>query len=342
MMKWLLLFFLLNACASPDKRPVPENGEALLNEFEVAQEEKDRFTIAEIQPTPAPDLAPRISAKQIKEKVKKTKPVKAVKKISTNLESKKAKEWPEDYPDIYKDLEAPARNTWNVFKPLILVGETVSFDVSYLGIKAGTITFKVLANGMRGDDLVHHFKATLSSADYYKYIYSLDDYVESFVMAENFLPLKYTLIQRESGQSVDELQLFDHEKYQNKQWFKKIKDGHTKKDDKTSYTPPLFLDPLSLLAFFRGLPLNNGDRYIVPIIVRSKVLKVTADVLQRDTVEVMDRDHAAIKMSVFVEPTEEGKKPTTMNLWYSDTPKRELLRFNAELKFGSVEGEWVR
>ena len=199
----------------------------------------------------------------------------------------------------------------------------------------------VLDNGKRGDDLIHHFKATLSSADYYKYIYKLDDYVESFILADSFLPLKYTLIQRESGQSVDELQLFDHDKLQNKQWFKKLKDGKTKKDDKVGFIPELFLDPLSLLAFFRGLPLQKGDVYSVPVIVRSKVLKVTATVIDYEKIEVLDKNRDAVKISVYVEPTEEGKKPTTMNLWYNRDESRELLRFNAELKFGSVEGEWV-
>src|SRR5690606_11312406 len=163
--------------------------------------------------------------------------------------------WPEEYPEEFKELETPARKTWSVFKPLIRVGEKLSFQISYLGITAGTITFNVLESGMRGNDLVHHFKATLSSADYYKYIYSLDDYVESFVLADTFMPLKYTLIQRESGQSVDDLQLFDHEKFQSKQWLKKIKDGKTRQDDKVAFIPPVFLDPLSLLSFFRGLPL---------------------------------------------------------------------------------------
>ena len=56
----------------------------------------------------------------------------------------------------------------------------------------------------------------------------------------------------------------------------------------------------------------------------------------------MGKERQAVKMSVYVDPTEDGKKPTTMNLWYNDAPTRELLRFNAELKFGSVEGEWVQ
>ncbi|MBH47434.1 MAG: hypothetical protein CME71_04620 [Halobacteriovorax sp.] len=337
-MNKLVLLLILFGCATPDDRPMPENGEALLSEFDVAQEEKDRFSFAEIQPTPAPSLEPRT---EVKTPVKKPTP-KVVKPKPVKEKPLVGRTWPEDYPEIYKGFEAPAQKTWNKFKPLIRVGESISFDISYLGIKAGTINFKVLENGMRGDDLVHHFKATLSSADYYKYIYKLDDYVESFVMAETFLPLKYTLIQRESGQSVDELQLFDHDKLQNKQWFKKIKDGKTRKDDKTGFTPPLFLDPLSLLAFFRGLPLENGDEYFVPIIVRSKVLKVTATVLGREKVQAMGKERQAVKMSVYVDPTEDGKKPTTMNLWYNDAPSRELLRFNAELKFGSVEGEWVQ
>lgn len=333
---WLLAFTLLFGCATQNDRPIPADGEALLKEFEVTKEEQEKFSFEEIKPTPAPAPEVRQNSKTVTKKaaVKKE----TAKKIAV---AKSSKIYPEDYPEAYKELFKEANKTWSLFKPLIRVGETINFEITYLGIKAGNIKFMVLDNGKRGEDLIHHFKATLSSADYYKYIYKLDDYVESFILADSFLPLKYTLIQRESGQSVDELQLYDHEKLQNKQWFKKVKDGNTKKDDKVGFVPELFLDPLSLLAFFRGLPLLKGDVYSVPVIVRSKVLKVTATVLDYEKIEVLDKDRDAVKMSVYVEPMEEGKKPTTMNLWYNRASTRELLKFNAELKFGSVEGEWV-
>ncbi len=335
---WFFLVIFLFGCATQNDRPLPADGEALLKEFEVTQEEQAKFSFEEIKPTPAP--VPEVREATKKNTSKKSIVVKKVipKKISV---SKIAKIYPEDYPEQFKELYKDANKTWSQFKPLIRVGESINFEITYLGIKAGNIKFMVLDNGKRGDDLIHHFKATLSSADYYKYIYKLDDYVESFILADSFLPLKYTLIQRESGQSVDELQLYDHEKLQNKQWFKKIKDGKTKKDDKVGFIPELFLDPLSLLAFFRGLPLQKGDVYSVPVIVRSKVLKVTATVLDYEKIDVLNKDRDAVKMSVFVEPMEEGKKPTTMNLWYNRASTRELLKFNAELKFGSVEGEWV-
>lgn len=334
----ILFFVFLLGCATQNDRPVPADGEALLKEFEVTKEEQEKFSFEAIKPTPAPAPEVRDTVKKIKLK----KPIVEKKEvIKKNTVTKTAKVYPEDYPEAFKELFKDAHKTWSKFKPLIRVGESINFEITYLGIKAGNIKFMVLDNGKRGDDLIHHFKATLSSADYYKYIYKLDDYVESFILADSFLPLKYTLIQRESGQSVDELQLFDHDKLQNKQWFKKLKDGKTKKDDKVGFIPELFLDPLSLLAFFRGLPLQKGDVYSVPVIVRSKVLKVTATVLDYEKIEVLNKDRDAVKMSVYVEPMEEGKKPTTMNLWYNRDESRELLRFNAELKFGSVEGEWV-
>lgn len=340
-MKWWLVFALLSSCASYEDIPAPKNGEELLSEFGLAEEEKAKFAFKEVEPTPTPTPLATISSpdKPQLKPVPTPKPTVVETIAKATPKPMPSRAWPEDYPEEFKTLEEPARKTWSVFKPIIRVGEKLKFEISYLGITAGTITFTVLENGKRGSDLVHHFKATLSSADYYKYIYSLDDYVESFVLADTFMPLKYTLIQRESGQSVDDLQLFDHENYQSKQWFKRIKDGKTKRDDKVAFVPPIFLDPLSLLSFFRGLPLENGDEYFIPVVVRSKLWKVSAKVEKRETVEAADVDRAAIKVVVIAEPTEEGKKPTTMNLWYAQAPSRELLRFNAELKFGSVEGE---
>lgn len=336
-MKYLLLIVFLAACASSEDRSEPIEGETLLNSFELPDEEKNKFSFEEIKPAPEPTPMPSVDKKSVEEKITvKQKPV-----LAATPKPIAKRKWPEDYPTEFKKLEAPAQTTWKLFRPLIRVGESLKFDVSYLGIKAGTIVFRVLENGKRAGDLVHHFKATLSSAQYYSYIYRLDDYVESFVLADTFMPLKYTLIQRESGQSVDDLQLFDHENYQSKQWFKRIKDGQTKRDDKITYVPPLFLDPVSLLSFFRGLPLENGDEYFIPVVVRSKLWKITAKVEKLETISVMDKDILAAKIVVVAKPTEAGKKDTVLNLWYAAAPSRELLRFNAELKFGTVLGELV-
>ena len=57
----------------------------------------------------------------------------------------------------------------------------------------------------------YHFKIFLKSADYYNYIYMLNDTLESFVRIRDFMPLKYKLVQRESGQEVDDLQVFDYD-----------------------------------------------------------------------------------------------------------------------------------
>lgn len=334
---WFVLFVLLSACASHDDRPVPESSEVLLDEFGVNEEEKAKFSFSEIKPEPTPVVVVEDKKGAELKAHPKSKPIEL--KVKPTPKPRVQKAWPENYPEEFKELKKQAQKTWDQFHPVIRVGEKLKFEISYLGITAGYIVFSVLENGRRGDDLVHHFKATLSSADYYKYIYSLDDYVESFILADTFMPLKYTLIQRESGQSVDDLQLFDHDNYQSKQWFKRIKDGKTRRDDKVSFVPPIFLDPLSLLSFFRGLPLNIGDEYFIPVVVRSKLWKVSAKVEKREEVEAADVDRAAIKIVVTAIPTEKGKKNTTMNLWYADSPSRELLRFNAELKFGSVEGE---
>lgn len=335
---------LLTSCASHDDRLAPADGEQLLEEFGLDQAEKDKFSFEEIKPTPIPSAA-KSRNKKISNPIA---PVQVVVKEKEAVAPKPtpkvvaiSSQYPEDYPEEYIELYEPAKKTWQQFSPVIRVGEVLRFDVSYLGIKAGTITFTVLENGKRGDDTVNHFKATLSSADYYKYIYRLDDYVESFILANSFMPLKYTLIQRESGQSVDDLQLFDHEARQSKQWLKKVKDGKTRRDDKVAFIPPLFLDPLALLSFFRGLPLKEGDEYFIPVIVRSKLWRIYASVEKREVIEVLDEDRPAVKLKVRAESIEEKKKPTTMNLWYADQPSRELLRFNAELKFGSVEGELV-
>ena len=83
-------------------------------------------------------------------------------------------------------------------------GESYVMSLSYFGITAAHIKISTLPHADIAGKKAFHFFAKLKSADFYKSIYSIDDTLESFIEMDNFQPIKYTLVQRESGQNVDD------------------------------------------------------------------------------------------------------------------------------------------
>ena len=96
--------------------------------------------------------------------------------------------YPKDYPSKYIEYDKNSEKVWNQFQPFFFPGEEFTFDVSYLGIKAGSVRLKTFDALKLGDTPVFKFRAHMTSAKFYEYIYKIDDYIESYIEIDDFLP----------------------------------------------------------------------------------------------------------------------------------------------------------
>ena len=74
--------------------------------------------------------------------------------------------------------------------------------------------------------------------------------VETYVSADNFLPIKYSLVQRESNKDVDDLQLFDQEERKTYLFYKRLKkkNNQTNKVEKEAYITKYYQDFISVMV----------------------------------------------------------------------------------------------
>ncbi len=278
--------------------------------------------------------------RKIEKKVKKKIDAKAaVKKIE---KTKARKGYPKDYPDQFKKYNKKYKDIWEKSEPRIFVGEEMEIDVKYFNVTAGKVILRTLENTTIGERETFRFRADLKSAPFYKYIYELDDYLESFMDVETLLPLKYTLIQRESGQEVDDLQIFDYEELKTHFFYKRLKEGKTKKEQKSEFIPAYFQDSFSALFFARGLPLKKGDIYEFPIVTRAKVWLVKFTVLGEEEIKVKGESVKAIKIDAETRFPGILKKRGDINFWFSADETRRILKFEAKVKLGTIYGELAR
>jgi hypothetical protein len=288
-----------------------------------------------------PQTKPKKTLKQSLVKVEEPRELKTVDPSlvkATSPEESKNQKVPEDYPELYQEYDAKSKRTWELFKPKLIVGEQMIMDIGYAGMTVGSIALSVKPYNMIAGREVFHFFAKLKSAPFYKLVYTLDDVVESFVDKESFLPIKYSLIQRESKQSIDDIQLFDRDALKTYFRMSKTKKGKNEKVSQDAFIPYFSQDALSLLFFLRGLPLKVNDVYNIPLVVRGKVSVMNARVEKIETITTPIGERSAYRISAYTHYSGDLVKKGQMTYWISNDEQRVFLQFNADIKLGSVRG----
>lgn len=299
----------------------------------------------EVQAANTPVEEAKKESPQLKEKPKKITGKKEVTKKASEVAKPVAEvkaPFPKDYPEELKVLNAKSKKVWDLYKPSHSVDEKIYLDIHYLGMTVGKIMFTNQGKKMINNREVWHLHARFKSAPFYSNIYELNDTVDTFVTTDNFLSIRYSLIQRESKQDIDDLQLHDRDQLKTFWFYKQKKsDGDAKDKNKEAFIPHYSIDPFSVLFFFQGLPLKDGDIYEIPVINKAKILNLRSVVEGREVIDTPKGRRKAIRVHATTQYTGEHLKSGNIYLWFSDDAKRTLLKAQAKIKIGSVTADIV-
>lgn len=352
-MKVLLSLLILSGCSSwkqkdfekeinkPAAEAAPQvvasaADEKLLEKFEVTSADQAKTETK-------PEVKKTVPKKVIVKKEPGKPPVTKIVQVEVAEPKPKIKPVPKDYPPELVQMNAKARKVWDLYKPNHFVDEKVYLDIHYLGMTVGKIMVINKGKKMIDGKEVWHLHARFKSAPFYSNIYELDDTVDTYVTTDQFLSIKYSLIQRESKQDVDDLQLHDRDQYKTF-WFyhQKKSDGKVKDKKQDKPIPYFSIDPFSVLFFYQGLPLNNGDVYEIPIINKTKMLTLRSVVEGREKISLESgKERSAIRVHATTKYTGETLKSGDLFFWFSDDQHRTLLKAQAKIKIGSVTADFV-
>jgi hypothetical protein len=359
----LFILVLITSCSSKwhdyflEEEDHGSRNEKLMESFEVEEDVLEKFQVEKKEePAPVKKEVPKKVTKKSPEKRKDIRPKPdKIKKLTKKPKKKKApkkkievkkkvsllkeKKYPSEFPEKLKNLDNLTAKFWKQFTPKIYPGEKIYMDINYMGISTGKIVLS--ANGateIAGKN-AHFVNAKVKTAAYYRYLYELDDNVDSYIDIEGFRPIKYSLIQRESGQNIDDLQLYDNDKMMTYSFYKRVTKKKTKKKKGKEFIPKRFQDPLSILYFLRGLPMKVGDHYQVPVINKGKVIMFNTKVEKIEEIKTKIGKKQAIRMRASTKYSGETLKSGDMTFWFSNDERRVFLRFKAKIKIGSVSGD---
>lgn len=354
MKRLLLTLLLLQGCSSwkqKDFQKEVEKGQEIEAAVEVDEKLREKFEVQQVPEKPEEKAHEKTADKTGPVKIKTSKKSSSVKSNtpgivkaseSEALKEVKPKEPPADYPEEMKALNEKAKAIWDQYKPNHRIGEKVFLDIHYLGMTVGKIMFTNKGKRMINNKEVWHFYARFKSAPFYSNIYELDNTVDTYVTTDKFLSSRYSLVQRESKQDIDDLQLHDRDQFKTFWFYKQKKsDGAVKEKQKEGYIPFYSIDPFSVLFLFQGLPLKNNDAFDIPVINKGKVLLLKTLVEGREIIETVKGRKKAIRIHATTKYTGDHLKSGDLYFWISDDEHRNLLRVRAKIKIGSVTADIV-
>lgn len=313
-----------------------------LEQVGVKGEEAEKFAVEDIPATPAvpekPLPIPPGKAKAPAKAVAKVIPVPPKKSVTPVIPlAPGAFAYPADVPPEVRKLDERSEIAWKNFTPSFTAGESHFLDVDYLGMTVGKVSMSYKGVKMMGGKEVYHFQARFKTAPFYAALYELDDTIDTYVTKKDFLGQRYNLTQRESKQSVDEVQLYDQEKLKTTAYQKQARKGKPVKNRNWEGPMPRYnIDSFSSIYLIRGLALKPGDSYAVTIVNKSKLLVLDLKVELREKIHVGGKDRQTLRVHAFTKYSGSTLKSGDMTFWLADTPGKELLRAKAEIKIGSV------
>ncbi|MBL7664901.1 MAG: DUF3108 domain-containing protein [Bacteriovoracaceae bacterium] len=306
------------------------NDEVFLEQIDLDKKVTEKFKVQEPKVVEAPKATAAVVVKP--KPVIPTKPKIVVTKKSTV---------PADYPPELLEFDKASIEIWKKFIPKMTIGESIIYDITYTGIVIGKVAMTTgPINKIQNRD-AYQIVGRLKSAPFYSYVYDIDDQVESYIDKEYFTPVKFALVQRESSKKINNLELFDREELKSYYRYRKTKDDETIFKKKDTFIPRYFQDSFSAMFFLRGLPLKVGETYTFPVVTNAKIWLMDINVLGKEKIETAIGTKDSIKLRAITRYTGEVVKKGVIDFWLSDDDKRFMLKFNAEVKIGSVKGAIV-
>ncbi len=228
---------------------------------------------------------------------------------------------------------------WSTSTPRWYLGEKTVFRVTYFGVTVGDITMESSDIVYVGGLEAYRYIGNLKSAKYYSMIYALDDSIETLVDIKSNRPMKYSVVQRESGKNADDLQLYDFAQKKSYYWYKRDKKGQISKTEKESAIPTYAQNMFSIFPFIRGLPLDIGKEYIIPIMNKGKVWQLSTHAEGTEQIVIQGASYNALKVSATTEIDLPKGNQDKFIFWFESDERRKPLKFEAKVKLGSLAGE---
>lgn len=237
---------------------------------------------------------------------------------------------------------------------LLREGERLTYDVTWMGIKAGQATLEARGAVSVNGHPAYRLVTTARSAPVISKIYRVDDRTESTVALEPMRALRFEKNLREGRYRHSSQTVFDHEKgiatfrYLD---FSRVPRGVTRLEEAERYgtyvdqefsLTPGALDELSVLYYVRTLPLTAGGSVHAKVFASRKNWELEVRVLGREALETVLGRREALVVEPLLKYEGIFQRKGRMIVWLTDDAERIPVQMKSQIVIGSFVSTLTR
>lgn len=305
----LVLLLTLFGCISPRES---QKGDISL------QESPAEHVIPELPPAPKVVVPTIVSEKPVEEPKKKTEKL----TVTESPEPVFLKRAVENYP--------------------FSIGERLTLVLRWTAIPAGEAIMEVKEGNVIEGRPTFKFWGAVHSNRVVDLIYRVNNSVETWVDKEAFLPYEFQLLQDEKEQVKRTRVIYNHKEGQANFTAERIsKRWGDHSDARVDKLVPGAQDLWSALYYVRLLDFKVGQKQKLFVYENGKNYEVELEPLSSEVIRTSLGAFSCWKIEVHIK-LENVLKPTgKVYMWLSSDAKRYLVRFDAKIKIGNLNGELV-
>lgn len=222
------------------------------------------------------------------------------------------------------------------------VGEKIIHSVTYFGAEAGKLTLQtkpmVEVNGKSS----YNFYIGLKTSLVFSRFYAVDDYVETYVDAQEMVPYVFKINIRESGKLSQAEAYFNHKTLTAQFWERKYTEKKGEEEKKLnweilSYSQNAF----SGIFYMRIFEWKIGKEYSFRVADDGKNIVFKGKAISKEKLSTDAGDFDTIKIQASVVSRGMLTQSGDFFLWVSDDDRKLIIRTEAAIKIGKLVSEIV-
>lgn len=178
---------------------------------------------------------------------------------------------------------------------------------------------------------VYKITSTAQSNKIVSLFYPVNDVVETYMDIKNLYPYRFRSSQQEGSYTSDKEIIFDREK--NIATFINHKKGG---DRHLSETPPMVQDPLSVVYFFRTLPLEIGKDVHLDVNDGAKNWVLVIQILKREKLWTPAGTFNTIKVKALIKYEGLFVKMGDVDVWFTDDSSHIPVMMESRTRIGHI------
>ncbi|MBI1824551.1 MAG: DUF3108 domain-containing protein [Nitrospirae bacterium] len=213
---------------------------------------------------------------------------------------------------------------------VIQSGERLEFSVNWMGMNAGSAILEVGQEVEIGASRAFHIMSTARSNDFISRFFPVEDRIETFVDAENLLPLKFMIHQREGRRFKEREVHYDQTNHKVLQ----LEEGR----EETFKIEPNTQDALSALYFFRTLEMPApGGSAIIKVHEGGKNWDLEVKVLGKEAIDTPVGQFNTVKTLVMARYEGVFMNKGDITVWFTDDDRRVPVQMQSKVAIGMIK-----